>query len=120
MNSRNATICLVGTCMQCAEHACHVCSSEHGHDSSGWRMHDRCWHVAGHETKHFNVGQYRRKQNEQSNVQDASFFDHNNPVRHGSTDDADLTSVSLRLWLWAHMKSSAEAASGPVPLTGSI
>ena len=36
---------------------------------------------AGHETQHFNVGQYRRKQNDKSEVQDASFFDHNNPVR---------------------------------------
>ncbi len=35
----------------------------------------------GAETKHFNVGQYRRKQNEENDVQDASFFDHNNPVR---------------------------------------
>lgn len=37
--------------------------------------------TAGHETQHFNVGQYRRKQNDKSEVQDASFFDHNNPVR---------------------------------------
>ena len=27
------------------------------------------------------MGQYRRKQNDKSEVQDASFFDHNNPVR---------------------------------------
>lgn len=38
--------------------------------------------LTGHETRHFNVGQYRRKQNDTSEVQDASFFDRNNPVRH--------------------------------------
>ena len=37
--------------------------------------------AGGAETKHFNVGQYRRKQNEEKDVQDASFFDRNNPVR---------------------------------------
>ncbi len=35
----------------------------------------------GHDTRHFNVGQYRRKQKGESDVQDAAFFDHNNPVR---------------------------------------
>ncbi|KAK9817958.1 hypothetical protein WJX72_004907 [[Myrmecia] bisecta] len=33
----------------------------------------------GHETRHFNVGQYRRKQKGDAGVQDASFFDHSNP-----------------------------------------
>lgn len=35
----------------------------------------------GHPTRHFNVGQYRRKQKGEADVQDAAFFDHNNPVR---------------------------------------
>lgn len=34
----------------------------------------------GHTTKHFNVGQYRRKFKEDSEVQDASFFYHSNQV----------------------------------------
>lgn len=34
----------------------------------------------GHDTKHFNVGQYRRVQKSASEVQDASFFDPNNEV----------------------------------------
>ncbi|KAK9833381.1 hypothetical protein WJX81_000334 [Elliptochloris bilobata] len=34
----------------------------------------------GHPTRHFNVGQYRRKQKGESDVQDAAFFDHNNPA----------------------------------------
>ena len=32
----------------------------------------------GHDTKHFNVGQYRRTQKGADDVQDAAFFDHNN------------------------------------------
>ena len=35
----------------------------------------------GHPTRHFNVGQYRRKQKGEADVQDAAFFDHNNPAR---------------------------------------
>ena len=35
----------------------------------------------GHDTRHFNVGQYRRKQRGDDELQDASFFDHKNPVR---------------------------------------
>ena len=35
----------------------------------------------GHDTRHFNVGQYRRKQRGDDAIQDASFFDHKNPVR---------------------------------------
>jgi len=42
----------------------------------------------GHETKHFNVGQYRRKQNEENDVQDASFFDHNNPAGLKAREEA--------------------------------
>lgn len=34
----------------------------------------------GHDTKHFNVGQYRRVQKGDEEVQDASFFDPNNEV----------------------------------------
>lgn len=34
----------------------------------------------GHDTKHFNVGQYRRVQKTASEIQDASFFDPNNEV----------------------------------------
>ena len=34
----------------------------------------------GHTTRHFNVGQYRRKQKGED-MQDAAFFDHNNAVR---------------------------------------
>lgn len=34
----------------------------------------------GHTTRHFNVGQYRRKQ-KGDDLQDAAFFDHHNTVR---------------------------------------
>ena len=34
----------------------------------------------GHDTKHFNVGQYRRVQKTTSEIQNASFFDPNNEV----------------------------------------
>jgi hypothetical protein len=34
----------------------------------------------GHATAHFNVGMYRRKIKEGADMQDAQFFDHNNPV----------------------------------------
>lgn len=34
----------------------------------------------GHETRHFNVGQYRRKLKQHNEVQDAQFFDRSNPV----------------------------------------
>ena len=34
----------------------------------------------GHDTRHFNVGQYRRKQRNEDEIQDASMFDHKNPV----------------------------------------
>ena len=30
----------------------------------------------GHETRHFNVGSYRRKQRGEAEIQDASLFDH--------------------------------------------
>lgn len=32
----------------------------------------------GHETKHFNVGMYRRQEKGQGELQDANFFDHTN------------------------------------------
>ncbi len=35
----------------------------------------------GHDTRHFNVGQYRRVQKGAGEVQDASFFDPSNEVR---------------------------------------
>lgn len=35
----------------------------------------------GHNTAHFNVGNYRRMQKEANEVQDASFFDSHNQVR---------------------------------------
>ena len=35
----------------------------------------------GHETKHFNVGSYRRKQRTDLEVQNADLFDHKNAVR---------------------------------------
>jgi 6-phosphofructo-2-kinase/fructose-2,6-biphosphatase len=34
----------------------------------------------GHNTAHFNVGNYRRLQKEANEVQDASFFDSHNKV----------------------------------------
>lgn len=34
----------------------------------------------GHATRHFNVGSYRRRQKDATEVQDASFFDHRNEV----------------------------------------
>jgi hypothetical protein len=34
----------------------------------------------GHETKHINVGSYRRQQKPQGQMQSATFFDSNNPV----------------------------------------
>jgi hypothetical protein len=35
----------------------------------------------GHNTAHFNVGNYRRLQKEANEVQDAAFFDSHNQVR---------------------------------------
>jgi hypothetical protein len=37
----------------------------------------------GHNTAHFNVGNYRRLQKEANEVQDAAFFDSHNQVRRG-------------------------------------
>ncbi|KAL6745907.1 6-phosphofructo-2-kinase-domain-containing protein [Haematococcus lacustris] len=37
-----------------------------------------CW--LGHSTRHFNVGQYRRRQKGEAELQDATFFDHSNPA----------------------------------------
>ena len=48
----------------------------------------------GHDTKHFNVGQYRRVQKTASDIQNASFFDPNNEV--GPTCTVSMgTSTSL-------------------------
>ena len=66
-----------------AGHAC-VCllvapqaRCKHVGDCMAWAVPRRL----GHPTRHFNVGQYRRKQKGEADVQDAAFFDHNNPAR---------------------------------------
>ena len=46
----------------------------------------------GHDTRHFNVGQYRRVQKGTDEVQDASFFDPGNEVKQ---KDPSTTSPSL-------------------------
>ena len=48
----------------------------------------------GHDTKHFNVGQYRRVQKTASEIQNASFFDPNNEVGPACLTSA-ITSVHL-------------------------
>lgn len=54
----------------------------------------------GHETKHFNVGQYRRKQNGAADVQDASFFDHNNLAGLKAREEAlDAALDDMCSWL---------------------
>ena len=35
----------------------------------------------GHETRHFNVGSYRRKQRGEDEIQNADLFDHKSKVR---------------------------------------
>uniref|UniRef100_A0A383W1K9 6-phosphofructo-2-kinase domain-containing protein n=1 Tax=Tetradesmus obliquus TaxID=3088 RepID=A0A383W1K9_TETOB len=42
----------------------------------------------GHPTAHFNVGQYRRKIKEGADMQDAEFFDHNNPAGRAARERA--------------------------------
>lgn len=42
----------------------------------------------GHDTAHFNVGNYRRKQKGADEVQDAAFFDSHNPVSGDTTATA--------------------------------
>eukprot|EP00882_Tetradesmus_deserticola_P010245 GHRQ01010823.1.p1 GENE.GHRQ01010823.1~~GHRQ01010823.1.p1 ORF type:complete len:342 (+),score=123.45 GHRQ01010823.1:652-1677(+) len=42
----------------------------------------------GHPTAHFNVGQYRRKNKEGDDLQDAAFFDHNNPAGRAARERA--------------------------------
>ena len=48
----------------------------------------------GHDTKHFNVGQYRRVQKTTSEIQNASFFDPNNEVGPAYSKCA-MTPISL-------------------------
>ena len=50
----------------------------------------------GHDTKHFNVGQYRRVQKTASEIQNASFFDPNNEVGPACSMSA-MTSANLTL-----------------------
>ena len=45
----------------------------------------------GHDTKHFNVGQYRRVQKTASEIQNASFFDPNNEVGPACTTPARVS-----------------------------
>lgn len=39
-----------------------------------------CMYRLGHNTRHFNVGNYRRHQKSEEMAQDATFFDHSNEV----------------------------------------
>lgn len=49
---------------------------------TGGKPHNLLWVTGrlGHDTKHFNVGQYRRVQKGDEEMQDAQFFDPNNEV----------------------------------------
>ncbi len=49
----------------------------------------------GHATRHFNVGSYRRRQKDSTEVQDASFFDHRNEVGASPTVWSVLSSYIL-------------------------
>lgn len=54
----------------------------------------------GHTTRHFNVGQYRRVMKDDSEVQNASFFDHANAAGREAREKALLASlVDLISWL---------------------
>ena len=54
----------------------------------------------GHETRHFNVGQFRRAQRGQREVQDASFFDHRNAAGRASRERALAAALDeMELWL---------------------
>ena len=55
----------------------------------------------GHDTRHFNVGQYRRKQRGDDEIQDASFFDHKNPVH--DAQHAALVSKLVDVMQHCHM-----------------
>jgi 6-phosphofructo-2-kinase len=60
----------------------------------------------GHITRHFNVGAYRRKikVTDHGDVQDASFFDHNNEVR-GSRLQGIWPSVPVPLRFQAPLRN---------------
>lgn len=66
----------------------------------------------GHTTRHFNVGQYRRKQ-KGDDLQDAAFFDHNNTVSPyigmRSFREAALYSIVRHALLQAGMKAREQA-----------
>ena len=54
----------------------------------------------GHETRHFNVGQFRRAQKGQQEVQDASFFDHRNAAGRASRERALAAALDeMERWL---------------------
>ena len=52
----------------------HRNAQQHPNDHPFSQTHSRL----GHETRHFNVGQYRRRQKGNDEIQDASFFDYRN------------------------------------------
>ena len=54
----------------------------------------------GHETRHFNVGQFRRAQKGQQEVQDASVFDHRNAAGRASRERALAAALDeMERWL---------------------
>ena len=54
----------------------------------------------GHETRHFNVGQFRRAQKGEQEVQDASFFDHRNAAGRASRERALAAALDeMERWL---------------------
>jgi hypothetical protein len=50
----------------------------------------------GHDTAHFNVGNYRRKQKGADEVQDAAFFDSHNSVSGAASASGPSSSSSPR------------------------
>ena len=53
-----------------------------------------------HETRHFNVGQYRRRQKGEDEVQDASFFDYRNAAGRGARHRALAAALDdMEAWL---------------------
>ena len=54
----------------------------------------------GHRTRHFNVGNYRRRQRGAGEVQDAGWFDPGNPVGYEARQRALLAALDdLEAWL---------------------
>ena len=54
----------------------------------------------GHETRHFNVGQFRRAQRGQRELQDASFFDHRNAAGRAARERALAAALDeMERWL---------------------